>query len=265
MVKEIARMAEFLLEHRDDYVAVVTLNRPERLNAWHAPMRAELDATLEALDADDSVGAIVLTGAGERAFSAGQDLAETEGFDASSVAGWMDEWDRLYGRIRWLRKPIVAALNGVAAGSAFQVALLCDVRVGHAGSRMGQPEIEAGIPSILGPWIMLDMLGRSRTIELVLTGRMMEAHEAYQVGLIHHLVAAHEVLSRALEVAHGLAAKPKVAMRLNRQRFAEVNEAGFQDAVTAARRISAEAFASGEPQAMMARFFAERRARRGQG
>lgn len=254
-------VAEFILEARHEDIAQLTLHRPERLNAWHAPMRAELLSLLAALDADDSVGAIVLTGAGDRAFSAGQDLAETEGFEAASVAGWMDEWDRLYGSIRWLTKPIVAALNGVAAGSAFQVALLCDVRVGHAGSRMGQPEIDAGIPSILGPWIMLEMLGRSRTIELVLTGRMMEAEEAHAVGLIHHLVARDEVVPRALEVAASLAAKPRIAMRLNRQRFAEVNEAGFQEALTAARRISAEAFASGEPQAMMTRFFEQRRQR----
>lgn len=258
-------MPEFLLVDRKADVAVVTLNRPERLNAWHAPMRTELNVLLEDLDEDDTVGAIVLTGAGDRAFSAGQDLAETEQFDAASVGGWMDEWDSLYGRIRWLRKPIVAALNGVAAGSAFQVALLCDVRVGHPGSRMGQPEIDAGIPSILGPWIMQDMLGRSRTIELVLTGRLMEATEAHAVGLIHHLVAPDELLPKALEVAAVLSSKPRVAMRLNRQRFAEANERGFQEALTAARRISAEAFASGEPQAMMGRFFEQRRARRDDG
>ncbi len=256
-------MAEFILEHRDGDVAIVTLNRPERLNAWHAPMRAELLEELARLDEDEAVGAIVLSGAGERAFSAGQDLAETERFDEADVAGWMDEWDALYRRIRWLHKPIVAALNGVAAGSAFQVALLCDVRVGHEGSRMGQPEIDAGLPSILGPWIMLDMLGRSRTIELVLTGRMMEGEEAHAVGLIHHLVPREQVMGTALRVAHELAAKPRVAMRLNRQRFAEVNEAGFQEALGAARRISGEAFRSGEPQATMTRFFEERRARRG--
>jgi enoyl-CoA hydratase/carnithine racemase len=257
-------MPEFIRIERDGDVAVITLDRPERLNAWHAPMRAELRDALDTLGADDGVRALVLTGAGHRAFSAGQDLAETERFDADDVAGWMEEWDALYGRIRWLAKPIVAALNGVAAGSAFQVALLCDVRVGHAGSRMGQPEIDAGIPSILGPWIMLDMLGRSRTIELVLTGRLMEASEAHAVGLIHHLVESGQVHATALEVAHGLAAKPAIAMRLNRHRFAEVNEASFQEALVAARRISAEAFASGEPQAMMARFFEARRERRQQ-
>ncbi len=252
-------MSEFILVAREGDVAIVTLNRPERLNAWHAPMRAELHHVLEALGSDDAIGAIVLTGSGTRAFSAGQDLSETERFGASDVAGWMDEWDSLYGKIRWLDKPIVAALNGVAAGSAFQVALLCDIRVGHAGSRMGQPEIDSGIPSILGPWIMLDMLGRSRTIELVLTGRLMEATEAHSAGLIHHLVEPDQVQAKALEVARSLAAKPRVAMRLNRHRFAEVNEAGFVEALTAARRISSEAFATGEPQAMMARFFELRR------
>ena len=254
---------QFIRVARDGDVAVITLNRPERLNAWHAAMRTELRAALMAADVDEAVGAVVITGAGDRAFSAGQDLAETQQFDASNAAGWIEQWDVLYGTIRGLSKPIVAALNGVAAGSAFQVALLCDIRVGHAGSAMGQPEILSGIPSILGPWIMLEMLGRSRTIELVLTGRMMSAAEAHEVGLIHHLVDRSEVASKALEVARELASKPRVAMRLNRRRFAEVNEAGFQEAISAAKRISTEAFASGEPQAMMARFFEQRQARRG--
>ena len=94
----------------------------------------------------------------------------------------------MYGAIRELDEPIVAALNGVAAGSAFQVALLCDVRVGHSESRMGQAEINAGIPSTLGPWLMQMSLGLSRTVELTLTGRMMDGDECYRIGLLHHLV-----------------------------------------------------------------------------
>jgi enoyl-CoA hydratase/carnithine racemase len=252
----------FIKLQRDADVVLITLNRPERLNAWHSPMRIELREALSSLDVDDSVRGIILTGAGDRAFSAGQDLDETQGFAGSDAAGWIEEWDALYRTIRSLSKPIVAALNGVAAGSAFQVALLCDIRVGHEGSSMGQPEIQSGIPSILGPWIMLDMLGRSRTIELVLTGRMMTGAEAHQVGLIHHLVDRSEVATRALEIAHELAAKPPVAMRLNKRRFAEVNEVGFLEAITAAKRISTEAFESGEPQEMMRRFFEQRRVRR---
>ena len=98
-------------------------------------------------------------------------------------------------------KPLVGALNGVAAGSAFQVALQTDVRVGHEGTRMGQPEINSGIPTVLGSWLMIDRLGLSRTIELTLTGRMMEGRECHDIGLIHYLVPADQVLAKAKEVA----------------------------------------------------------------
>jgi enoyl-CoA hydratase len=255
-------MYEFIKVEREGEVAIVTLNRPDRYNAWHAPMRAELAAALRALNQDASVGAVVLTGAGDRAFSAGQDLAETQQFDAERGARWLEEWRNLYGAIRELEKPLVAALNGVAAGSAFQVALLCDVRVGHSGSRMGQPEINAGIPSTMGPWLMQMSLGFSRMVELTLTGRLMDGEECHRIGLIHHLVPREQVLTKALEVARDLAGKSRVAMRLNKRRFREMTEAGFHEAEEAGKRIQREAFATGEPQAMMARFFAERRARK---
>lgn len=253
----------FLALERQDGVAIVRLNRPDRYNAWHAAMRAEVAALMRALNADPDVRAIVLTGAGDKAFSAGQDLSETQQFDAERGARWLDEWHDMYGAIRALDKPLVAALNGVAAGSAFQVALLCDVRVGHQGSRMGQPEINAGLPSTTGPWLMDISLGISRTVELTLTGRMMDGEESHRIGLLHHLVPAAQVLPKALDVARELAAKSPVAMRLNKQRFREITEAGFKDALEAGKRIQREAFGTGEPQAMMARFFAERRARKG--
>ena len=144
-------MASFILKEIRGEIAVITLNRPEVLNAWHKPMRDELNGLLRECDEDESVRAIVLTGAGNRAFCAGQDFKEAHSFGADDAAGWMYEWESLYGRIRSLSKPIVAALNGVAAGSAFQVALLTDLRVGHSGVRMGQPEINTGIASVTGP------------------------------------------------------------------------------------------------------------------
>lgn len=254
----------FITAELTDGVLIVTLNRPERMNAWHAPMRDELIAVFQAANQDDAVRAVVLTGAGDRAFSAGQDLAETQQFDAARAMAWISEWRALYGAIRELDTPVVAALNGVAAGSAFQVALLADIRVGHAGSTMGQPEIDSGIPSTLGPWLMWDAIGRSRTVELTLTGRMMDGEECYRLGLIHYLVPPDEVLVRALEVARALAAKPPVAMRLNKRHFRALTEDGFRQAEEAGARIQREAFATGEPQAAMAAFFAEQ-ARRHKG
>lgn len=168
----------------------------------------------------------------------------------------------MYGAIRALDKPLIAALNGVAAGSAFQVALLTDVRIGHPGVRMGQPEINSGIASTLGPWLMREMLGLSRTVELTLSGRMMDAAECHAIGLIHRIVPAPEVMAAALATAGELAAKPPVAMRLNKRRFREITEAGFNDALEAGIRIQKESYASGEPQRWMERFLAERAKRR---
>ena len=239
-------------------VGLLTLNKPGKLNAWDKPMRDDIVEALLAWDADDAIRAVVITGAGERAFSAGQDFAEAHGFDAERAEAWIREWERFYGTLRRLRKPIVVALNGTAAGSAFQVALLCDIRVGHAGVTMGQPEINSGIASITGPWIMKQMLGMSRTVELTLTGRMMDADECERIGLIHYMVPRDQVLSRSLLLAAELAEKAPLAMRLDRAWFADMTEASFQHTIDAAIRSHREAYASGEPARRMEDFMAVR-------
>jgi enoyl-CoA hydratase/carnithine racemase len=242
------------------WVALLTLNRPEILNAWHSAMREALVAALERSEADERVRAIVLTGAGERAFGAGQDLNETKTFDPDRAELWVGEWKRLYGCIRGLSKPLVIALNGLAAGSAFQVALLGDLRIGHAGVTMGQPEINSGIASTTGPWIMREMLGLARAIDLTLSGRMMDAEECHRVGIINRLVPRERVLAEALALADELAAKPPLAMRLNKDRFREMTEEGFQDSLRAGVRNQRIAYGSGEPARMMEQFLARRAA-----
>ena len=243
-------------------VGILTLNRPEILNAWNAPMRSRLVEGLDELEANEAVRAIILTGAGDRAFGAGQDLNETKTFDPDRAELWMGEWERLYDRIRSLSKPLVAALNGVAAGSAFQVALLCDLRIGHAGVTMGQPEINSGIASVTGPWIMREMIGIARTIDLTLTGRMMDADECFRIGLINRVVAKDKVMEATLALAQELAGKPPVAMRLNKARFREVTEEGFRECLVAGIRNQREAYATGEPARMMEQFLAIRAARK---
>lgn len=247
-------MAKFIRRERRGRAALITLDRPDVLNAWDAAMRDELVEALTASEANKAVRAIVLTGAGERAFSAGQDLNETVSFDPDRAEQWIREWERLYGVIRALSKPLIAALNGVAAGSAFQVALLCDFRIGHPGVRMGQPEINSGIASTTGPWIMREIIGLARTIDLTLTGRMMDAKECASLGLINRLVPRKRVVAEALALAEELAEKPPIAMRLNKQRFREVTEAGFHDCLEAGIRIQRESYGTGEPARMMEQF-----------
>lgn len=164
-------MSDTILATLSDGCLVITLNRPARMNAWDTQMRASLASTLEDAAKDAAVSSVVVTGAGERAFCAGQDLNEASDFDADYAEVWIDDFARLYRAVRSLEKPVVCAINGVAAGSAFQIALLTDIRIGHGGATLGQPEINSGIASITGPWIMREVLGLSRTIELTLTAR----------------------------------------------------------------------------------------------
>ena len=251
-------MKEFVLSEVRGQIGILTLNRPKVLNAWNAPMRARLVEALDELEANDAVRAIILTGAGDRAFGAGQDLNETKTFDPDRAELWIGEWERLYDRLRSLSKPIVAALNGVAAGSAFQVALLCDLRIGHDGVTMGQPEINSGITSTTGPWIMRERIGLGRAIDLTLTGRMMDAQECLSIGVINRLVPQSKVMEAALALAGDLATKPPIAMRLNRARFREITEAGFRECLQAGVRNQREAYGSGEPARMMEEFLAKR-------
>ena len=247
-----------------DGIATLTLNKPWKLNAWDTPMRGEISAVLNDWNRDPTVKAVIMTGMGERAFCAGQDLEETEKFQSGNEgAKWFQSWRDFYNAIRGLDKPCLAALNGVAAGSAFQAVMLTDVRVGHPGVRMGQPEINAGIPSVTGPMLMLPRIGLARTMELTLTGRMMEAVEAASIGLINYLVPRPEdVMPKTREIAQLMASKPVMAFRLNKQRFRQVTQEAFDEAFRNGGKIQAEAYASGEPQETMRRFFAERAARR---
>jgi len=259
-------MTDFVLTDISDGIGTITLNKPAKLNAWDGPMRAGVQAILEEWNIREDVRAIIVTGSGDGAFSAGQDLDETEKFKSGDEgAAWFRSWRAFYDAMRNLDKPIVAALNGVAAGSAFQFAMLTDVRVGHPGSRMGQPEINSGIPSVLGPMLMRERIAFTRTVELVLMGRIMEAEEAADIGLIHYLVdTPDQVMPKAREIANVLAAKPPIAMRLTKRRFREVTQDAYEEAFANGAVIQEEAYASGEPQAAMREFFAVRAERRKQ-
>lgn len=261
MSDRVADAEQPILTESQGPVCVITLNRPAKRNAWTAPMREHLMAAVEAADADPEVRAIVFTGAGQ-AFCAGQDLNETAGMDPEDHAAaeeWIDGFDRLYRAVRGTRKPTVAAVNGVVAGSGFQFALVTDLRIGHAGVRMGQPEVLSGIPSITGIWAMWSVLGRAKTTELTLTGELVDGHEAVRLGLLSRLVAEGEVLSAALAQAHRLADLPENAMALTKGRIRELEDESLAEAVAAAKKVHTEAYGTGEPQREMAQFLSGHR------
>ncbi len=251
-------MYEHIAVDRRESVCILTFNRPQARNALDSRMRAEVIDALATFNADPAQRAVVITGAGDKAFSAGQDLKEAANLDADTAIAWQDSLKAFLGAIRNLDKPSVAAINGVAAGAGFYTALLCDIRVGHPDLCMGQPEVNVGFPSVIGTRLMNLTLGLAATVDLTLTGRLVDGEEAHRLGLVHELVPRNEVLDRAVAIAAELGAKPPVAMRLTKQALREMTQETFEGAIETGKRMQREAFATGEPQRMMETFLKRR-------
>lgn len=251
-----------VLERMDDGIAVVTLNRPERLNAVDGTLRAALTGTLNRLNGDDAVRAVVLTGAGPRAFCAGQDLEETASMQWQGIVPWLTAQHAMYQSVRDLDKPCVAAINGVAAGAGFQIGLCADWRVIAPETRIGQPEVKAGLASIVGSYLMTLYTGMTHNVALSLTGELVTGQRAYEMGLVSELAPATQVFDAAVARARAMAALPTTAVRVSKQRFRAMTQPGFDEALAAAVRAQLECYAHGEARETMLRFLAERARRR---
>jgi enoyl-CoA hydratase/carnithine racemase len=252
-------MTDTLLEDTRGPVRVLTLHRPAAMNAIDTALRERLIVALNAANADDAVRAVMITGAGERAFCSGQDLGETAAYGVDDVADWLAANHRMYRAVRALDKPAVAAFNGTTAGAGFQIGLCCDLRVGYPEMRIGQPEIRAGLASIVGSQMMTWHIALGHNVELSLLGDLVTGQRAWEMGLLSRLVPRAEVVSTALGLAERLASQPATALRLTKQRFRAQTDAAFESALEAAVTAQRTAYGSGEPQAAMARFLAARR------
>jgi enoyl-CoA hydratase len=172
-------------------IAVITVASPGRLNAFTRAMRADIGRILAEIQGDPRSAAAVVTGAGE-AFCSGQDLNEAREWDKTTP--WVEEFESFARAILSFRKPLVAAVNGVAAGGGFQMALLCDSRIGHSEVSMGQPEVKRDLASITGTWLLRRSIGDLRAREIVLTGRLMDADELVRLGILDAIVHREKVL-----------------------------------------------------------------------
>ncbi|MCK1413268.1 enoyl-CoA hydratase/isomerase family protein [Bradyrhizobium sp. CW4] len=251
-----------LLSEMRDRVQVLTINRPESYNSWTSALRDELGRRLLAADMDANVDAVVLTGAGDRAFCSGQDLAELQEFaDGGSIEPWLQRLVTCYDAVRQFSKPLVAAINGVAAGSGFQVTQFCDYVIAHPDVRVGQTEVNSGLPSVFGTWLMWERIGR-RAIELALQGRLMGVEEAKQLGFIQEIAQKSEVLETALNAARRLSSKPRVAYKLSKSANWQFDEQRYTAAMKMAATAYREAFNTGAPQTEIGEFFKRRRIRK---
>ena len=205
---------ENLLIDRDGSVAVVTVNRPKVLNALNTQTLDELRRAILALKHDDSVRAVVLTGAGEKSFIAGADINELAVQTPTTGREHAMAGQHVLDLIEHMGKPVIAAINGYALGGGCELAMACTLRIAADTARLGQPEITLGIiPGYAGTQRLARIIGRGRALELLLTGDQISAQDAHRVGLVNRVVPAADLMRDARALAATLAAKAPVAVR----------------------------------------------------
>lgn len=205
---------ETLLAERDGAVAVVTINRPKVLNALNTQTINELERVMLDLQRDDAVRAIVLTGAGDKSFVAGADINELAVLSPAEGQRHGRRGQSVFDLIEDLGKPVVAAINGFALGGGCELAMACTIRIAADSARLGQPEINLGIiPGYAGSQRLPRLVGKGRALEMLLTGDMVPAARAYEMGLVNRVVAAADLLVEAKKLAATLASKAPLATR----------------------------------------------------
>jgi enoyl-CoA hydratase len=249
---------ETILAETRGRVALITLNRPKQLNALNDALMNELGDALAKFDADEGIGAIVITG-GEKAFAAGADIGAMKDW------GYMDVYKSGYISRNWeslksVRKPVIAAVAGFALGGGCELAMMCDIIVAAESARFGQPEIKLGvIPGAGGTQRLPRAVGKAKAMDLVLTGRMMDAQEAERAGLVSRVVPADRLLEEALALAAQIAEFSLPSVMMAKEAVNRAYEAPLSEGVLFERRLFHALFATEDQKEGMAAFVEKRK------
>mgnify|MGYP001582911329 CR=1 FL=1 len=205
---------ETLLYEKRNGIGYVTVNRPDKLNALNRQVMDELDECFRALRKDDEVRIAILTGAGEKAFVAGADIAGIAAQTPLEGKAMAEHGQEILDRIENLGKPVIAAVNGYALGGGCELAIACTLRIAAENARFGQPEVKLGItPGYAGTQRLARLVGKGRALELILTGEAVTAQEAYRIGLVNQVVPAAELTTAAETLAKKIMANAPLAVR----------------------------------------------------
>jgi enoyl-CoA hydratase/carnithine racemase len=198
-----------------DGIAFVTINRPEKLNALNSQTKQTLAKTFESIKRDASTHVVILTGAGDKAFVAGTDIAELTGLNSERGREFAVQGQEVFNSIEHLGKPVIAVINGFALGGGCELALACHLRIASEKASFGQPEVNLGlIPGYGGTQRLARLIGKGRALELILTAGMIDAQEALRIGLVNKVVPHAELQTSATELAKKIVEKGQIAVRL---------------------------------------------------
>lgn len=206
-----------LILERNGAIAIISMNRPKALNALNADTLMELSAALDELEKDSSVKVLILTGSGEKAFVAGADIAQMKDFNSLEGRRFAQLGHITFRKLELLPQPVIAAVNGFALGGGCELAMACDIRLASETAKFGQPEVTLGISAGFGGTQRLPRLvGSGRASELLFTGDMIDAQEAYRIGLVNHVYPSETLREEALKLANRIAERAPAAVQLSK-------------------------------------------------
>lgn len=194
-------MYQHLLTETKNHTLVIVLNRPEVLNALNQAMLRELGEAIQAMKTDPEIKGVVIIGSGDKAFAAGADIAELQQLSAEEAVAASRKVQQIYREIELSSKPIIAAVNGFALGGGCELAMACHIRIAADTARFGQPEVKLGLlPGYGGTQRTVQLIGKGRAVEMLITGNMIDAGEAWRMGLVNHVTTRGELADKCLEI-----------------------------------------------------------------
>lgn len=250
-----------LLYEKAEGTAIVTINRPDVLNALNARTMAEFDAVFEDFEKDESAGVLILTGAGEKAFAAGADIGELIECNPETGKALSLNGQRILRRLETMGKPSIAAVNGFALGGGCEVAMACTIRIASEKAKFGQPEVNLGIiPGYAGTQRLPRIVGQGVAMELLLTGRVIDANEALRIGLVSAVVPGEKLMETARKTAETILSKGPLAVRDVMKAVDKGMNMGFEEACQLEASLFGALCASSDMKEGMGAFLARRKA-----
>jgi enoyl-CoA hydratase len=247
---------ETILVSQTDRVGTITLNRPEALNALNSQVMAEVTAAAAEFDADAGIGAIIITGSA-KAFAAGADIKEMAALSFSDVFG--SDFFAAWGKLADVRTPLIAAVAGHALGGGCELAMMCDVLIAADTAKFGQPEIKLGVlPGMGGSQRLTRAVGKAKAMDMILTGRTIDAAEADRIGLVSRVVPADDLLAQANAVATTISQMSRSASRMAKESVNRAFESSLTEGLLYERRLFHSAFATDDQTEGMAAFTEKR-------